>query len=103
MCDEARGFALPDGWVESFYHGSILANCDSIASNGLVPGGLAGEDKRANCNFSATDWRLAVDADYVYPQRFDAPQIVPYRPSERCDAIYIFNSQAMKECGLDPR
>ncbi len=34
VCDEARGFDLPFGWVRSLVHGSKLAFLDSISANG---------------------------------------------------------------------
>ena len=55
ICDEARGFELPDDFVETLRHGSRLSFCDSISSGGLVPGGLAAVAGRAHCCFSALD------------------------------------------------
>ena len=77
ICDAARGFVIPDGFVEECFHGSKLAFCDSIASIGLIAGGLAGSSKRANCHFSIMDWRKAKPEDYNYPKPFDGPQKVP--------------------------
>ena len=59
ISDEARGFVLPYGFVDTACHGSKIEFCDSIASIGLTPGGLAGRSKRAICHFSIMDWRLA--------------------------------------------
>ncbi len=67
VSDEARGFELPDDWVEELCHGSLLNFCDSISSQGLIPGGLAGHAGRANYCFSALDWRsFGKHEDYNY-------------------------------------
>ena len=81
----------------------MIAFCDSIASVGLIAGGLAGRSKRANCRFSIMDWRLAKPEDFISPHRFNGPQKVPFKPRERCDAIYFFNLKAIQDCGSDPR
>ena len=101
ICDEARGFALPQGFTSSLAHGSMLAYVDSIAANGLMNGGIGGN--RANKQFSACDWRGLPDEAVDYSAQFDGPERVPDRSKEKRDAIYLFNYEIIREMGLDPR
>ena len=79
--------------------------CNWISACGLIPGGLAGSSGRANCCFSALDWRpFGKCEDYDYGNEpFDGPKLQPYWPRSEANAIYIFNFKAIKDCGLDPR
>ena len=101
ICDAARGYLLPPNFIGELAHGSMLANVDSIAANGLLAGGIVGD--RANNHFSACDWRGKPAAVFNRSALFTGPEEFPHKPREKCDAIYLFNYDLICEFGLEPR